>query len=401
MLRAHCTLTVAFTLAASSGWAEQAGLVDFRQHIQPILEQHCLQCHGPSEAKNGLRVDELEDGLLAYIEPGDAAASSLWTDYLRSDDPDMIMPPPTATEPGGLPVAQLLLIKAWIDEGATGQWHSETGDEASEPPAAPASNLARWWAFQGLFHPASVHFPVALLSVSALFVLLSFFNRQSCEPVAFHCLWIGALGAVVACVAGWSYAVYRGYGAGVGFDLAESAIDRHRWAGVFVAVFGMLTIPLAARVRRTGSLGGRLVWLFASLILAGVVSITGYQGGELTYGEDHYWNYYRQLFPAEQPASAEELPVEQPAAELETESTRTDSVPAEPPAEQPVESDPTESPATEPEPAEPPSTEPPASEPTPAEPTTREPAAPEDGNQPAATETSADPPFESPADPAE
>jgi uncharacterized membrane protein len=278
--------------------AQDSKLIDFQEHVQPILERRCLECHGPDEAKNDLRVDRVED-LLAYVEAGDLEASSLWTDYLTTEDPDMLMPPPTALEQGGLPVAELLVIKAWIEEGAEGQWLEEeaVGDEAAEAePQGPTSVAAKLWALQGLFHPATVHFPVALLTVSALFVLLSFFNRANCEPVAFHCLWIGALGAIVACLAGWSYAVYRGYGAGVGFDLEASAIDRHRWAGVFVAVFAVLTVPLAASVRRTGGFGKRLIWLLASCILAFSVSLAGYQGGELTYGEDHYFNYYQKLF---------------------------------------------------------------------------------------------------------
>ncbi|MBX3421364.1 MAG: hypothetical protein KF752_07380 [Pirellulaceae bacterium] len=331
-LRATC-LWLFF--ASSLTYAEPTKLIDFQQHIQPILQQRCLECHGPKQAKNDFRVDQRES-IDAYIDPGSADGSSLWTDYLRTDDPDMLMPPANEGHSGGLPVGELLLIKAWIDEGAEGHWQADPAQSESIP-TVPSSDLAKWWAFQGLFHPATVHFPVALLSVSALFVLLSFLNRQSFEPVAYHCLWLGALGAVVACSAGWSYAVYRGYGEGVGFDLAASAIDRHRWAGVFVAVLGLLTIPLARSVRRGAGLNKRIVWLLASCILAAAVSLSGYQGGELTYGEDHYLRYFETLFPPEtaetsQPdaADAESMKVNENTAEAnnsapgETQETVTD-----------------------------------------------------------------------------
>ena len=144
-----------------------------------------------------------------------------------------------------------------------------------------------------------MHLPVALLSVSAFFVLLSFFNRNSFEPAAFHCLWIGAFGAIAACLTGWAYSAHEGYGAGFRLDL-ENGIDRHRWAGIFVATLSMLIIPLAMKVRHTGEFKRRILWFVASVVLLGSVSITGYQGGELTYGEDHYVKYYQELFPNKQ-----------------------------------------------------------------------------------------------------
>lgn len=283
------------TTAQSTTAQEPAKLVDFQQHIQPILEAQCLACHGSKEQKGGLRIDDLE-ALRGYIEAGDAEASSLWTDYLRTSDPDMLMPPASATHAGGLANADLLFIKAWINEGGEGQWRQATDLPVESQTQVPANSLGKVWAFQGLFHPAAVHLPIALLSVSSAFVLFSFFNRESCEPVAYHCLWIGALGAIAACVSGWSYAAYEGYGSGFSFDLEKSSIDRHRWLGIFVAVFAALMVPLARSVRRTQDASKKVVWLLAGVILLAAVSTTGFQGGELTYGEGHYEKYYKQLF---------------------------------------------------------------------------------------------------------
>jgi hypothetical protein len=164
-----------------------------------------------------------------------------------------------------------------------------------------------------------------------MFVFFSFFNRESCEPVAYHCLWIGALGAVAACVTGWSYAVYEGYGTGFSFDLEKSDIDRHRWLGVFVAVFSVVMVPLARRVRLTADINKRIIWMLAGLILLGAVSVTGFQGGELTYGEDHYAKYYQQLFSPEGLDSDKKL---NQGEWMEGESARvSDEMPDEMPAE--------------------------------------------------------------------
>ncbi|MCA9179862.1 MAG: hypothetical protein KDA51_00375 [Planctomycetales bacterium] len=270
------------------------GLIDFARDVRPILTDKCLECHGPEEAKNDFRVDEAAT-LLSYIEPGNVADSSLWTDYLITDDKDMRMPPTTADHDRPLTAAELATIKLWIEEG--GMWNMVSEDVEHEDEVVPASMAERVWRFQGLFHPATTHFPIALLTVSAGFVFLSFFRPDTCEPVAFHCLWIGALGAIVASAAGWSYAVYEGYGTGFSFDLFNSAIDRHRWLGVAVAVVSMILIPVAMYVRRTEDFGMRFIWFVGSLLLLAGVGLAGYQGGELTYGEGHYENEFVKLFP--------------------------------------------------------------------------------------------------------
>lgn len=294
------------------------GLIDFARDVQPILTDKCLECHGPKKSKNDFRVDEAEL-LLSYIEPGDAAGSSLWTDYLITDDEDMHMPPTTDDHDRPLTAAELATIKLWIDEG--GMWNLVSEDVEHADEVVPASMAKRVWRFQGLFHPATTHFPIALLTVSAGFVFLSFFRPHTCEPVAFHCLWIGALGAIAASAAGWSYAVHEGYGTGFSFDLFNSPIDRHRWLGVAVAALAMILIPVAMYVRRTEDIGMRFIWLFGSLLLLTGVGFVGFQGGELTYGEGHYEKEFVRLFPEAFAELKESQTEENEAEENEAESS--------------------------------------------------------------------------------
>ena len=320
--------------------SQVGALIDYARDVQPIFAAKCLSCHGPEEAKNDFRVDDA-DTLLAYIEPGDLESSSLWADYLVTDDPDMRMPPASGEPHTHLTGAELATIKLWIEEG--GMWNAAPPVVETTAVEEHLSTPARIWRFQGLFHPATTHFPIALLTVSAVFVFLSFLRPETCEPGAFHCLWIGAVGAVVASVAGWSYAVYEGYGASASFDLQNSAIDRHRWLGVGVAALALGLIPIAVYVRRKEDFGMRAVWLLGSVLLVSGVGIVGFQGGELTYGEGHYEKEFVKFFPSAVPPVEAETTT-QDAVDSEAEVTTDEPSPppivetevegeAEPPAD--------------------------------------------------------------------
>src|SRR5262245_52855698 len=57
---------------------------DFSRDVRPILEAHCLKCHGPEKQKGGLRFD-LKEGAFKTgesgekaIVPGDTAQSRLF-----------------------------------------------------------------------------------------------------------------------------------------------------------------------------------------------------------------------------------------------------------------------------------------------------------------------------------
>ncbi len=75
-----------------------AAKVDFRRDVQPLLAQRCYRCHGPDQAKGGLRLNkhetalaELESGAHAIV-PGKPDESAL-VDRISSTDEDLRMPP--------------------------------------------------------------------------------------------------------------------------------------------------------------------------------------------------------------------------------------------------------------------------------------------------------------------
>jgi hypothetical protein len=95
--------------------------VDFARDVRPILERACLRCHQPGKVKGGLKLGSRDEILLGgdsgpVVVPGESARSLLIT-RLHDTDDDPRMPPPPDPE---LSEAEVLTLKAWIDQGAKG-----------------------------------------------------------------------------------------------------------------------------------------------------------------------------------------------------------------------------------------------------------------------------------------
>jgi len=113
-------LAIAFLTAPVSLWAQG---IDFRKQIQPILSEHCSQCHGVDEStrEGGLRLDIRESAIAGgestkgAIVPGKASESELVRRILAKDA-DEVMPPPSLQKP--LSPEQIELLQRWIDQGA-------------------------------------------------------------------------------------------------------------------------------------------------------------------------------------------------------------------------------------------------------------------------------------------
>jgi mono/diheme cytochrome c family protein len=110
---------------APGQWAAAA---DFMREVQPILAEHCAQCHGAdaNERQSGLRFDQRDAALKggdsgsAAIVPGKPGESEL-VRRITSSDPDEVMPPPDHKKP--LTAKQKETLKKWIEEGAMYESH--------------------------------------------------------------------------------------------------------------------------------------------------------------------------------------------------------------------------------------------------------------------------------------
>ncbi|HEU5397408.1 MAG TPA: c-type cytochrome domain-containing protein, partial [Verrucomicrobiae bacterium] len=142
-------------LAARVGAAEtnsvpaQAEGIDFHRDIRPILENHCLRCHGPERPKSHFRLDNRADALRGGSENGDDLVPghsdrSKLIEYVAGLDKDMQMPPPGRGEP--LTPEQVARLAKWIDDGAS--W----GTNSSSTLALSISPELRWTGVDGDGH---------------------------------------------------------------------------------------------------------------------------------------------------------------------------------------------------------------------------------------------------------
>ncbi len=157
--------------------------------------------------------------------------------------------------------------------------HADTENQrqGTIPPPAGMAKLIGWL---GKFHPAVVHFPIALLIAAAIAeVLFTWTGKLLFESARHYCLWFGILGAVGAGTLGWFFG---------GFELVDKnwLLTTHRWLGSStVACSILLGLAEWSRVKYgTGRMGLRLLLLLAVIL----VSATGFFGGAMLYGLDQY-----------------------------------------------------------------------------------------------------------------
>ncbi len=127
-----------------------------------------------------------------------------------------------------------------------------------------------------MLHPATVHFPIALLLLAAAVEALLILRPNSgLEQTVRIILYFAAAGTVTAALFGW---IHTGMWMG-----GEALMQQHRWVGTGLAVLSIGLALLAARppdhARRT---------LRTGLSIAAIaVVLQGYWGAELSHGPEH------------------------------------------------------------------------------------------------------------------
>src|SRR5262249_37841307 len=126
--------------------AEQPGraALRFEKDILPILQQHCIKCHGGQFKPAGLDVTTAAK-LLAGSSSGPvlvkgSADKSVLFDKLATG----AMPPPEKEDP--LTDQEIAMIRKWIDSGAAGA-EATIPTARAEPPTVPDHERA-FWAFR-------------------------------------------------------------------------------------------------------------------------------------------------------------------------------------------------------------------------------------------------------------
>ncbi len=165
-------------------------------------------------------------------------------------------------------------------EHAEGEQHDHATDHGKGE-----SGLSKLIAWIGKFHPLATHLPIGLLIGAALAEGLFVVTKRECfmHATAF-CVGFGVLGVLSAATLGW----FNG-----GFVLVDDDWVQltHRWLGtgtmLMTLVAGVLLLKSSRKDNGAGS-GSRMgfrVALFTTVIF---VSATGFFGGALVYGINHY-----------------------------------------------------------------------------------------------------------------
>ena len=132
-------------------------------------------------------------------------------------------------------------------------------------------------------HPLMVHFPIALVSLSAFFHVAALVMRSKpacaahCAVLAHTTLWLGALAALSAVIFGW-----QAFNSVSHDDVSHAAMLVHRsWALSTLAVLAVLAAWDVWRSKVTSM----PVWWFTGAVVGAwaMVAITAWHGGELVY----------------------------------------------------------------------------------------------------------------------
>ena len=116
--------------------------VSFSRDVRPILSDMCFSCHGPDEKgrKGELLLSEYDAAITggesgeAAIVPGNPTLSAM-IQRVRSEDPDVCMPPPHTKKK--LTEEQIAVLEKWIAGGA--KYEKHWAFEAPVMPSVPGS----------------------------------------------------------------------------------------------------------------------------------------------------------------------------------------------------------------------------------------------------------------------
>lgn len=238
----------------------------FNTRIQPVLVEHCYECHAGKKRYGGLKVDALEPLLAGghdegpAVIPGDIQHSSLLRSLRYEGDSDLNMPPNAK-----LPDAVIKDFEHWVAIGAP--WPDADAAVAAAAPPPPKPPIL------GRLHPVLVHLPIAALLLAAVAELLVLVRGERWKPATAILVVTGTLGTIGAIVSG------------VNLEGAQEPhlLARHELLGWLTLVGGLTASGMLLAMRWVPM---RRWPLFAVLAITAVlVSLTGHIGGAMVWGE--------------------------------------------------------------------------------------------------------------------
>ncbi len=159
-------------------------------------------------------------------------------------------------------------------------WPTEGGMQMSHDK--PKTFLGRLLAWLGMWHPAVIHFPIALVLTVGLLEAAAALRRQPLYAASNRLLLgIATVGAFAAAPLGWA-------SAGLPAADDESALAIHRWLGTalpfLILALWWLKRPVEQAARRLGGRGYEAALALTVLLIL----IQAYFGAEVTHGAGHF-----------------------------------------------------------------------------------------------------------------
>jgi mono/diheme cytochrome c family protein/uncharacterized membrane protein len=281
----------------AKGPAEAPRAEDTAPAAKTLYQKHCQRCHGedgtgkqrtarknvPDFSRRDWQERRSDAQLLQSILEGKGSKMPPWREKLSEDQARSLVVyiRTFASSPG-----------MTEDEEQSGP--PSSGPPSSDPPSSdpPSSDPAednpprgffeKLIGWLGKFHPAAIHFPIALLAAAAVAELLRMVTGQPAfEAVVRYCLWFGTLTALVAGPLGW-------FLGGIHLTDASWVMMTHRWLGTATVAWAGLALLLSEVGRRTNGQRTRTGLRVMLLVAASLALATGFFGGAVVYGLDHY-----------------------------------------------------------------------------------------------------------------
>jgi uncharacterized membrane protein len=155
-------------------------------------------------------------------------------------------------------------------------------------PAMASAHTATgqgWGVFLGRFHPALVHFPVALVLVALVAEGLCIARRDGrYADIARFLILAAAWLSVPAAITGFLRA------GSITLDADEQQLFAiHRVAGIATPVLVFLCAGLGEGVRRSGQIWELMLYRVVLVLAAISTLLAGYVGGEIVFGGFSLW----------------------------------------------------------------------------------------------------------------
>lgn len=139
MMRRIAIGTFAAVISVRSAAGQTPRHIDFEKDVAPLIQQHCLGCHGPEQQMSAFRLDRKSWALRGGRDPNDIVPGSSATSHLYArllGGGRFAQMPPT----GRLSDDVIATFKAWLDEGAL--WPEAFANEpVITPPDPKATQL--------------------------------------------------------------------------------------------------------------------------------------------------------------------------------------------------------------------------------------------------------------------